>query len=297
MLEGFFLLERHPVRIARQIPQHDQAAEARHEIDGVGVEAVFLNRGTKRVAHPGDDDRGWAFFVAVMQAQRSGRDAHDVQDAIQRLREHFLNFAADEARGGQVQIRKRQHVAFDTTALLFVNGHEHQHAAENFREESEREQVHVRQRPQGVLENQQQTQNSRGDECERQQLVSAGLLLATFFPEDLRREEEEDGDAQPERRRNPFLGVGVGPEGGEERHKNDVAGGNFHARVHPRGTIESEGRCRHHPFVRDINPNGKGSLAAEGVNPKGQRSQHPGNGPDEQVGLALLAVDVGEKHP
>ena len=55
---------------------------------------------------------------------------HPQQHALQRLRKHFLNFAADEAGGGEVEIRERQHVALNPALFLFVERHHHQHCSE-----------------------------------------------------------------------------------------------------------------------------------------------------------------------
>src|SRR5215831_10474220 len=52
-----------------------------------------------------------------MEEQRARREAHDAKDAVQSLREHALDFAADKTRGGKVEIGKREHVALDARLL------------------------------------------------------------------------------------------------------------------------------------------------------------------------------------
>ncbi len=65
-----------------------------------------------------------------MQEQHAGRKANDAEHAVECLGQHALDFPANKTGRGQVQIGKRQHVALDATLLLFVDGHEQQHADE-----------------------------------------------------------------------------------------------------------------------------------------------------------------------
>ena len=58
-----------------------------------------------------------------MQKQRTGRQAHDAQNAVQGLRKHALNFPTDETG-------ERQHVALDPAFFFLVQGHDHQHGYE-----------------------------------------------------------------------------------------------------------------------------------------------------------------------
>ena len=91
---------------------------------------VFTNGRAEGIAKASANHRGGRGGPVVLQAERSDRDAHHVQNALERLRQHLLKLAADEAGRGQVQAGKRQHVPLDAPAFLFVNGHHHQHAGE-----------------------------------------------------------------------------------------------------------------------------------------------------------------------
>jgi len=56
------------------------------------------------------------------------------------MREHLLNFRADETGGFQVHIGKRQHVLFDAAFFLFVEAHNHQGRGKQLRQKLERAQ-------------------------------------------------------------------------------------------------------------------------------------------------------------
>ena len=78
--------------------------------------------------------------MPVMQEKRAGRHAHDAQHALQRLREHLLNFRADKTGSGQVHIGKRQHVVLDAALFLFVQAHHHQSRREQLGQKLQRAQ-------------------------------------------------------------------------------------------------------------------------------------------------------------
>ena len=105
-----------------------------------------------------------------MQAKRAGRNPHDVQNAVERLRQHFLNLAADEARRREVQVREREHVALDAPPLFFVNGHHHQHAGKKLRQPSSGSRSSPCQKDRGAAERPIATQiRTPADESDRQQ--------------------------------------------------------------------------------------------------------------------------------
>ncbi len=171
--EGFFFFERDPVGIAREIAEDDESTEAGDEPDDVIVEIIFLHGGAEGIVEAGDDDGCGTIFIAIVQDERAGGDAHDVEDAIERLRQHFLDFTAGKAGSGQIQIGERQHVAFDAAALFVVHGHQHEDAADNFREQSERQQVGTGERSEARLEDEEQAQCAGCDEGAGQQLIGA----------------------------------------------------------------------------------------------------------------------------
>ena len=57
LAEGFFLLERFPVRIASEVAKHHKAAQPCNKIDEVFVETVLLHRRAEGIAHPRHDHR------------------------------------------------------------------------------------------------------------------------------------------------------------------------------------------------------------------------------------------------
>ena len=91
-----------------------------------------MHGGAEGIVEASDDDGCRTIFVAIVQDERAGGDAHDIEDAIESLREHFLDFTAGKAGGGQIQIGERQHVAFDAAALFVIHSHQHQDATDNF---------------------------------------------------------------------------------------------------------------------------------------------------------------------
>ena len=68
--------------------------------------------------------------IAVMKKHGARGQAHHAEHSIERLRQHALDFAANETRGGQVEIGEREHIALDPALLLLVDGHHLQHGYE-----------------------------------------------------------------------------------------------------------------------------------------------------------------------
>ena len=201
--ERFFFFQRFPLRVRLQIAQHDETTQPRHQANDVIIQIVALYRGAKSVAHPGDDHGSGTVFFSVMQAKRAGRNAHDIQNTVERLRQHLLNLAARKARGSQVQIREREHVALYSTAFFLIDRHHHQHAAEKLGQQNQRQQVMPGKWPKSFLKNRRQTQQSPSDESYGEELVSAGFLFETFFPKGARDEEKQQADAQTNRYVHP----------------------------------------------------------------------------------------------
>ena len=171
--EGFFFFEGDPVGVAGEIAEDDESTETRDEADDVIVEIIFLHGGAEGIIEASDDDGCGTIFVAVVQDEGAGGDAHDVEDAIERLGQHFLDFAAGKAGGGEIQIGEREHVAFDAAAFFVVDGHQHEDAADNFGEQSERQQVGMGERAEARLEDEEQAQSASCYEGAGEQLIRA----------------------------------------------------------------------------------------------------------------------------
>ena len=104
------------------------------------VETLFLRDGAEIFRQPDGDDRGRTLRISVMQEERAGRHAHDAQHALERMRQHLLNFRADETGRRQVYVGKRQHVLFDAALFLFVKAHDHQSRGEKLGQNFQRAQ-------------------------------------------------------------------------------------------------------------------------------------------------------------
>jgi hypothetical protein len=171
--ERLFFFEGEPVAVAREVAQDDESTEAGDEADDVIVEIIFLHGGAEGIVEAGDDDGCWAIFIAIVQDEGAGGDAHDVEDAIQSLRQHFLDFTAGKAGSGQIQIGESQHVAFDAAALFVVDGHQHEDATDNFGEQGEGQKTSVGQGAEARLVVEEQEQSAGYDEGAGQQLIGA----------------------------------------------------------------------------------------------------------------------------
>ena len=66
-----------------------------------------------------------------MEKERAGRKAYDAKNAIEGLGEHALNFAANEAGSGEIEVGESEHVAFNAALLFLINGHDKKHGDED----------------------------------------------------------------------------------------------------------------------------------------------------------------------
>ena len=69
----------------------------------------------------------------MVQKKRSRGQPHNAQHAVQRLRQHALNFSAHKAGGRQIEIGERQHVAFDAAFFFLIERHDHEHGHKSTR--------------------------------------------------------------------------------------------------------------------------------------------------------------------
>src|SRR5580704_12532056 len=67
----------------------------------------------------------------MMKEKCARREPHNAQHAVQSLRQHALNLCADKTRGCEVQVRERQHVAFDAAPFFFIESYDHEHRDES----------------------------------------------------------------------------------------------------------------------------------------------------------------------
>jgi hypothetical protein len=120
-------------------------------------------------------------------------------------------------------------------------------------------------------------------------------LFAAFLPERLRREKEYDGDPESHWKRDPTAWVGERPGCSHGGCQSDATRGERETRVHAGRAIECEGGERKYRFVDDGNPSRESDRADERGAYEIERKQEPSGGPNQEVGLALLLVDVNEK--
>ena len=117
--DGFLFFQSRK-RVVAKIAESQQSSETRHEVDEIIVQAFVLCGAAKFIAQSHGHDGGRPLRVPMMQEESSSWKAHHAEDAVQGLREHALNFAADETGSCEVKIRKRQHVALDAALFFFV---------------------------------------------------------------------------------------------------------------------------------------------------------------------------------
>ena len=134
--------------------------------------------------------------LLVLQAERADGNAHDVQHALESLRQHLLNLAASETGGREVQAGKRQHVALDAPAFFLIDRHHHQHAGEKLRQEHQGQQavaLHERQESPKRCRKVEQAPTGEGDS---QKHVRARFLPAAFLQESVSDQQEDESDGQ-----------------------------------------------------------------------------------------------------
>ena len=122
-----------------------------------------------------------------MQKERTSRQTHNSQNAVQSLRQHALNFATHKTGSRQIEIRERQHVAFDAAFFLFVERHDHEHGDE--RAGGCGNDVHSRtlEFRCRIHDVQSDPQNTPASEGNTEEPVSQSFLAPAFLP-------EHDGD-------------------------------------------------------------------------------------------------------
>ena len=227
-----------------------------------------------------------------MQEQRAGRHAHDAQHALERLREHLLNFRADETGRRQVHIGKRQHVLFDAALFLFVQPHHHQGRRKQLRQKLQRAQRIGDARAEQQLADQDRAPT---EERSGQQQIRESFVAPAFLIEDPGDHREHRGDAELRRNSHRMQVVGGRPQCKHAARGNLRAHPRLGVRVHLRGA-EKQQRCRgQQPFVDRRLPRSDGYPGLKSGAEVVQGEQAPSGAPEHQVGLAPQAVHVGEK--
>src|SRR5215470_1355496 len=233
--------------------------------------------------------------IAVMQEQRAGGKSHDAEDAIQSLREHALNFAADEAGSREVEIGKGQHVALDASLLFFVESHDHDHGDEGARGGSKDAHIGPLKLGSGVKKMKRKPQHSPGGKRETEKAVGQGFLAATFLKKDAGNGDVEERSGNDRGDRKQIEGIGAGPQtedkGGDESPNLPRLSLGVDLRAEEK---EQSGNGVEPVSDRDI-ARIRESCVATGGSEVMDAKNKPCSSPIEQVSLALETVDVGEK--
>ena len=292
--DGLFFFERREGVIA-QVTKAKQASEARHQTDEIIVQAFVLSGAAKFVTQAHGNDRRGAQRITVVQKERPGGQPHNTQHAVQRLRQHALNLAAHKAGGRQIEIRKRQHVALDAPLFFFVKRHDHEHGHE--RAGSRRNHAHAcaLEFRSGIEEVQSDPQNAPGSEGNSQQPVGKSFLPPAFLPEHHRDRDVDKRTGNECGDRKGVGGIGRCPK--SEEHPNGEPG---NLPGLPLG-VKLCPQKKEHPGNRE-KPMIQRALQRAFRCPRSKCQPHvmksedgPRGGPQQQISLALDAVDIREK--
>src|SRR5271157_2555185 len=123
---GLVLFEGGEIVVA-EITETEEAPEAGDEADKIIVEPLLLGDAAELIGKAGGDDGGGPGGVAVMKEQRTRGKANNAENTVESLSEHALNFAADEAGSGEIEVGEGKHVALDAALLFLVDGHNQEH--------------------------------------------------------------------------------------------------------------------------------------------------------------------------
>ncbi len=91
----FFFFQR-AERIVAQVAEAKQSAQAGDQPDEIIVQTFLLHGSAKLIVESYGDHRSRPLRIALVKKQRTGRQAHDAQHTVQRLREHAVNLATDK---------------------------------------------------------------------------------------------------------------------------------------------------------------------------------------------------------
>src|SRR5215471_5165913 len=228
--------------------------------------------------------------IAVMQEQRAGGKSHDAEDAIQSLREHALNFAADEAGSREVEIGKGQHVALDAPLLFFVESHDHDHGDEGARGGGKDAHIGTLKLGSGVKKMKRKPQHSPGGKRETEKAVGQSFLAAAFLKEDAGNGDVKQRCGNDRRDRKQIEGIGAGPQtedkGGDESPNLPRPSLGIDL---PAEKKEQSGNGVEPVSDRDIAGVGKSDIATGGSEVMEAKNK-PSSCPIEQISLELEAV-------
>jgi hypothetical protein len=289
------VFERGEVVVA-QVAEAEESAETGDEADEIVVEAFFLGDVAESVGNARGDDGGGAGGIAVMEKERAGRKANDAEDAVESLGEHALNFTADEAGGGEIEIGEGEHVALDAAFLFLVDGHDEEHADEGDRDGGDGEDRVANKFLRGLQQEEQQKDDTPQREGHAEKAIRKGFVMAALVPEDEADGDVEKGGGNERRDREDLESVGRGPKSKDCGGSDGGLEPEFVVRVELRAEEEADGGETEERVIQgsedDIGADPGRKSGAEIV----ESIEGPANGPIEKIVLALEGINVGEEH-
>src|SRR5205807_2636602 len=218
------------------------------------------------------------------------RKTHNTEDAVQRLRQHALNFTADKTRSGQVEVGKRQHVALDAALLLLVERHDHEHGDKGAGRGGHHAQGGSLKFGRGLQEMERQPQDSPGGKRKTEEPVGKSFLAAAFLPEDGGDGEVEERSRNNRRDREFIGGVCCGPKSQEADNQKGQQFPGLPLRINLSTKKKQNGGKPEEPMRQRVF-----KRTGHGRKDVMKTKNEPGRGPKQEVILALNAVDVGEE--
>src|SRR5690348_2562794 len=209
--DRLFALKRRDGIVIPQIAESQKPAESRDESDEIIIKALFLRGAAEVIAQAGGNDRSRTLRIAVMQEKRARGKSHDAEDAVQSLRQHALNFAADKAGGRQVQVGESEHVALDAALLFFVEGHDHQHGHESGRHGGGSLKTDVAEPRSGPEKSEGKLNGGPDRERNGEKPVGEGFLPTALLPEEIANPQKEGGRGKDHRKVEPVQRVSASP--------------------------------------------------------------------------------------
>src|SRR5208337_149467 len=260
------------------------------------VEPLFLCDAAELVGNAGGNDGGGSGGGAVMKEKRAGGQANDTENTVEGLGKHALNFAADEAGGGEIEVGQGEHVALDAALLFLVNGHDQEHGDKGRRNRGDgtcRLGDHFGSEVQDVKGKKDEAPGGEGNTKES---IGESFVMLAFPPEEEADINVDEGGGDVGGKGQELQCVGGGPD--RENHRGGDGGND------PQLLASIELRAEEEADT---------SKSEEGVIERGQQRifadpgretraeivqtvEDPGSGPIEKIGLALEGIDVGEEH-
>lgn len=232
----------------------------------------------------------------MMKEQRPGGQADYAEHTVECLREHALDFSADETGSGQVEVRERQHVAFDAALFLFIHRHDQQHGNErggDRRDGAKGLRGIFRREPQKW---EYQEDQSPSHERDAEQAVGQRFVVLAFAPEQEADADKNEGSGNVGGDREIIQAIRGGPQHEYDRGADSGENPKLLANIKLRAEEEANAGEAEQRVIQS-NDGGGGKEPRSNTRPKiVQAIKDPAGDPEQKIGLALQRIDVGKKH-